>query len=111
VVYPEYLTDDSRLTLANARSAADTGQCGDLCGCRRGDPRRRSSPRGGRPWALPGEAEGARINARIVVNAAGPWVDAVRRLEDRGAADRLQLTKASTWSFAASAYPSAGPSS
>jgi glycerol-3-phosphate dehydrogenase len=31
--------------------------------------------------------------ARTIVNAAGPWVDAVRALEDQTAAPRLQLSK------------------
>jgi len=94
VVYPEYLTDDSRLTLANARSAAGHGAVVVTYAAAEElileDGRARGAVVRG---ALPGEAEGARINARIVVNAAGPWVDSVRRLEDRGAADRLQLTK------------------
>jgi glycerol-3-phosphate dehydrogenase len=34
-----------------------------------------------------------RVRARCVINAAGPWVDAVRRLEDRAVTPRLQLSK------------------
>jgi glycerol-3-phosphate dehydrogenase len=33
------------------------------------------------------------VRARVVVNAAGPWVDRVRRLEDPGAAPLLRPTK------------------
>ncbi|HYG25637.1 MAG TPA: FAD-dependent oxidoreductase, partial [Caulobacteraceae bacterium] len=36
---------------------------------------------------------GARVRAKVVVNAAGPWVDALRRLEDGAAPKRLALTK------------------
>jgi len=94
VVYPEYHTDDARLTLANARSAVGAGAVlvtyaaakeiifdnGRACGAAV-----RST--------LPGEDLGARVRARLVVNAAGPWVDSVRRLEDGQAKNKLQLTK------------------
>lgn len=92
VVYPEYITDDARLTLANARGAAESGadvltyapvleilvEEGKAVGAVLGD-------------AL-GEL-GARVKAKVVVNAAGPWLDVVRKLEDNGAPDLLQLTK------------------
>jgi glycerol-3-phosphate dehydrogenase len=35
----------------------------------------------------------ARLSARVIVNAAGPWVDAVRALEAGDARPRLKLTK------------------
>ncbi|MFO7965638.1 MAG: glycerol-3-phosphate dehydrogenase/oxidase [Desulfobacterales bacterium] len=94
IVYPEYLTDDARLTLANARSAAGCGavvinymavtdvlfENGAVSGLvlqnTAGD-----------------DAQRVRIRARKVVNAAGPWVDAVRKFEDPDAEDKLQLTK------------------
>ena len=94
VVYPEYLTDDFRLTLANARSAAGYGALvvtyasaeelimeeGRVAG---------SIIRS----TLPRSHEAARVRARFIINAAGPWVDAVRRLEDTNAKNKLQLTK------------------
>ncbi|MFI4973673.1 MAG: FAD-dependent oxidoreductase [Caulobacterales bacterium] len=95
VVYPEYLTDDARLTLANVRSAAahgalvvsyaaaeslviEGGRAVAITVCERlpGAPLRRS-----------------RLAARLIINAAGPWVDAVRTLEDPAAGARLKLTK------------------
>jgi glycerol-3-phosphate dehydrogenase len=94
VVYPEYLTDDLRLTLANARSAACYGAV--VVTYAAAD---RMIIENGRAAGsvvrstLPCSEEGAEVRARIVVNAAGPWVDAIRRLEDRGAKKRLQLTK------------------
>jgi len=94
VVFPEYATDDSRLTLGNVRSAAAQGAAvlsyaavkevlienGTACGAVVED-------------TLASGSQGARIRTRTVVNAAGPWVDAVRKLEDREALDQLQLTK------------------
>ncbi|MDX1648820.1 MAG: glycerol-3-phosphate dehydrogenase/oxidase [Myxococcota bacterium] len=79
-VYREYLTDDARLVLANLRAAASRGAVvlnhapvveitsdgaaadGVVAECTLG---------GGR----------VRVRAHAVVNAAGPWVDAVRKLE------------------------------
>ncbi len=95
VVYPEYLTDDARLTLANVRSAAAAGarvvsyarvdavalENGRATGLDVGD-------------TLPGgEARRARVRARVIVNAAGPWVDAVRALEAPDADRRLALAR------------------
>jgi glycerol-3-phosphate dehydrogenase len=36
---------------------------------------------------------GFELRARTVVNAAGPWVDEIRRLDDGGCAPRVRLTK------------------
>ena len=94
VTYPEYLTDDARLTLANVRSAAAAGatvasyaaatkmlhEAGKVCG---------AIVEG----QLVGETLSATVRARTVVNAAGPWVDAIRKLEDDAAVPKLQLTK------------------
>jgi len=94
VAYPEYVTDDARLTLANARSALRHGarvvtyasavkmieEDGRVVG---------AVVRG----TLPDDGEEAEVRARVVVNAAGPWVDAVRELENREAERTLQLTK------------------
>jgi glycerol-3-phosphate dehydrogenase len=95
VVYPEYLTDDARLTLANIRSAAVAGaivasyasvaailvENGRASGVEVVE-------------TLPGApGRRARLAARIVVNAAGPWVDAIRALESGDAAPRLSLTR------------------
>lgn len=93
IVYPEYLTDDARLTLANVRSATVYGavvanyapvtelmvEGGHVVGAVVGD-------------GLGGNG-GARVRAKVVVNAAGPWVDSLRKLEDGGAPKRLTLTK------------------
>lgn len=95
VVYPEFLTNDARLTLANVRSAAHSGAVVATYAPVEQilvDSRGRASGvevRG----ALPGEDLGATVRARAVVNAAGPWVDAVRALEDVRRPERLTLTK------------------
>jgi glycerol-3-phosphate dehydrogenase len=94
VVYPEYLTDDARLTLANIRSARAHGaevvsyapvlrlivEDGRAVGAALGD-------------GLGDGAERAGLFAKVIVNAAGPWVDALRAQEDAAAPGRLQLTK------------------
>ena len=94
VVYPEYLTEDARLTLANVRSAKAAGAVVAsyakveeilLEGGRAVGARIVEAPEIG--------ARQTRILAKVIVNAAGPWVDALRALEARGAAPRLILTK------------------
>jgi glycerol-3-phosphate dehydrogenase len=92
VVYREYLTDDAHLVLANLRAAAGAGaallnhapvdaivrEAGDASGleatCRLSGRR-------------------VRVHARAVINAAGPWVEPVRRLEDPEAPPLLHLSK------------------
>ncbi|MBS1837554.1 MAG: glycerol-3-phosphate dehydrogenase/oxidase [Actinobacteria bacterium] len=95
VVYPEFLTNDARLTLANVRSAAAAGAAvlthAPVTRILVGTNGRAAGVevRG----ALPEEDLGAVVRARSVVNAAGPWVDAVRAMEDRARPARLALTK------------------
>ena len=95
VVYPEYLTDDARLTLANVRSAAGAGARVVNYAAVSG-----FVLEGGRATAvdvvdtLPGgEHRTTRVRARVIVNAAGPWVDAVRALEAPDAPPRLALAR------------------
>jgi glycerol-3-phosphate dehydrogenase len=84
-VYADAQTDDARLVLANVRAAADAGavvasRC-EVTGI--------SAGRRG----LVVQAGGAELHAKAVVNAAGPWVDAVRRLEDPRAGTSVALSK------------------
>ncbi|MGH7024732.1 MAG: FAD-dependent oxidoreductase [Caulobacteraceae bacterium] len=95
VVYPEYLTNDARLTLANVLSASAAGaivvnyaaaegfviEDGRAVGIEVAD----RSPGG--------ESRHTRLSAKIIVNAAGPWVDAVRALESADAPARLALSR------------------
>ncbi|HEV8613739.1 MAG TPA: glycerol-3-phosphate dehydrogenase [Gemmatimonadales bacterium] len=91
-LYYDAQCDDARLTLAVIRAAARAGarvanytQVAELL--REGD-----SVTGAR---LRDEHTGAQgeTRARIIINATGPWTDAVRQLEAPGAAPILRLTK------------------
>lgn len=91
-VYREYLTEDARLVLANLRAAAACGavavnhvEAGGLVieDGRAAGIEARCRTSGAR----------LRIRARSVVNAAGPWAESVRRLEDPGAPSLLHLSK------------------
>jgi len=91
-VYPEFLTDDARLTLANVRGAVGEGAVAinyakviEVVG----EPIDTVVVRS----ELLGETLEARVKAKVVVNAAGPWVDTIRALEEGGAAPLLTLTK------------------
>ena len=90
VVFREYVTDDARLVLANLRDAAAHGAV-ILNHCRvveiHGDPTASAVQ------ATCGlTRRNVTIGAGAIVNASGPWVDPVRKLE--GAADdRLILSK------------------
>lgn len=94
VRYYEFLTDDARLTLANARSAAADGALVLTYA-----PVTEILKEDGRATAvrcesvLRGESLQAIVRGRVIVNAAGPWVDVMRSLEASGAAPRVALTK------------------
>ena len=91
-VYREYTTDDARLVLANLRSAVAHGALVE------------SRLRVDSLIVQGGRAEGAeatcvetgeriRVRAKVIVNAAGPWVSPVRELEDPDASGLLHLSK------------------
>ncbi|GIW42488.1 MAG: glycerol-3-phosphate dehydrogenase/oxidase [Candidatus Binatia bacterium] len=90
-LYYEYLTDDARLVLAVLKRAAELGAVAlnyaSVVGLL-------SDSRGVQGAEVRDElGDGTfRVRARVVVNAAGPWVDAVRLLGD-GGRPRLHLTK------------------
>jgi glycerol-3-phosphate dehydrogenase len=94
VAYPEFLTDDARLTLANVRSAAVAGAV--VLNHARVES---LMEEGGRAVGLiarstlAGEENAARIRARVFVNAAGPWVDGVRALAAGDGDRRLAISK------------------
>jgi glycerol-3-phosphate dehydrogenase len=91
-VYREYLTDDAHLVLATLRSAVALGA--EVLNHAPVDVIVREAG-----VAAGVEAECAftgrriRVRARCVVNAGGPWVEAVRRLEDPAAPPLLHLSK------------------
>ncbi len=105
VIYPEYTTDDARLVVANIRSAVAAGAtCVNYAAVQRfivEDGRVTGAEitetlRAGRR---------ASVKAKVVVNAAGPWVDAVRTLAGETQSS-LQLTKGIHLVFHASDLPS-----
>jgi len=85
-LYADAWTNDGRLTLANVAAAADAGAAvvnyAEVVALR------------GREGAEV-QADGRTISVRAdrVVNAAGPWVDRVRRLEDPAARRSVRLSK------------------
>jgi glycerol-3-phosphate dehydrogenase len=95
LVYPEYLTNDARLTLANVMDARAHGAVVVSRAAVES-----FEIESGRAIAaavvdtLPGgTSHAARLRAKVFVNAAGPWVDAVRALESGAADPRLALSR------------------
>jgi glycerol-3-phosphate dehydrogenase len=90
--YREYLTDDARLVLANLRAAAGMGarvlNWAPITGIHVENERATGVSARCR---LSGRE--IRVRAACVVNAAGAWVEAVRRLEDAAAPSLLHLSK------------------
>ncbi|HEX6038606.1 glycerol-3-phosphate dehydrogenase/oxidase [Longimicrobium sp.] len=93
-VYYDAAVDDARITLANARGAHEAGAAvvphAEVVGFLRdgkgiAGARVRDCLREG--------AQPVEVRARAVLNATGPWSDAVRRLADPGAVPRLRPTK------------------
>ena len=91
-VYADAWTNDARLCLANVRAAAEAGATvlnyAEVIALR----------------TFRGRVAGAEVRdgetgvvvavaARAVVNAAGPWIDRVRRLEAAGAGTSIRLSK------------------
>jgi glycerol-3-phosphate dehydrogenase len=90
-LYADAWTNDARLTLANVRAAADAGAV-VLNGAEVVELRLTS----GRVTGAEVRVDGGRtvtVEARAVVNAAGPWVDRVRRLEDPAVGTSVRLSK------------------
>jgi glycerol-3-phosphate dehydrogenase len=92
LAYREYLTDDARLVLANVRSAAGFGAAvlnhAPVIGLiRDGDTATGVEVRD----ELTGQE--FRVQGKVIVNAAGPWVEAIQRLEDPGSRPLLHLSK------------------
>jgi glycerol-3-phosphate dehydrogenase len=90
--YREYLTDDAHLVLATLRSAVGLG-AEALNHVRVGAIVREAGVAAGVEAECAFTGRRVRVRARSVVNAAGPWVEAVRRLEDPGAPPLLHLSK------------------
>jgi len=91
-VYREYVTHDARLVLANLRAAVGHGAVALSRAPVRTIPLEDGGARGVEA-ACAESGRRLRVRARCVINAAGPWVDAVRALEDAAAPPRLHLSK------------------
>lgn len=89
-LYADAWTDDARLCLANVRAAAEHGATvvnrAEVVALRR-----TSHGLVGADVDVDGST--VAVTARVIVNAAGPWVDAVRRLEDARAGTSVRLSK------------------
>ncbi len=91
-LYYDAQADDARLVIATMRSAAQAGALvasyAEVTTLLKPDGRVRGATvrdgLTGHPYAL---------RALVVVNAGGPWVDRLRRLDDPGAEPLLRLTK------------------
>lgn len=91
-LYADASTHDARLCLANVRAAADAGATvlnhAEVVALRTAAGRIGGAEvRDGFTHQVVG------VSARAVVNATGPWVDGVRRLEDPRAAPSARLSK------------------
>ncbi len=89
-LYVDCWTNDSRLTLANVRAAAESGAA-VLNGARVEALRLQAGRVVGAEVSADGEA--LAVRARCVVNATGPWLDELRRLEHPGAGSSVRLSK------------------
>ncbi|HEY2074531.1 MAG TPA: glycerol-3-phosphate dehydrogenase/oxidase [Gaiellaceae bacterium] len=82
-LYEDAWTNDSRLTLANLRAAEERGALvvnyAELTSVR--------------PIEVHADGRVFGVDAKRIVNAAGPWVDRVRRLEDAQAKPSMRLSK------------------
>jgi glycerol-3-phosphate dehydrogenase len=92
VVYREYHTDDAHLVLANLRSAAALGAAA-LNHAPVDAIVREAGRAAGVEAVCRQSGRRVRVRARCVINAAGPWIEAVRRLEDAAAPPLLHLSK------------------
>ncbi|WP_035845255.1 glycerol-3-phosphate dehydrogenase/oxidase [Kitasatospora azatica] len=91
-VYGDHQMNDSRVAVMTVRAAVDAGAVvlnhAEVTGLRF---------TGGRVTGaeLKDRLDGAEfgVNARLVLNATGPWVDHLRAMEDAGAAPSIRLSK------------------
>ena len=89
-VYADAVTHDGRLCLANVRAAAEAG----ATVLNYAEVRELRTAHGRVAGAeVLADGTAVSVSARAVVNATGPWVDAVRRLEDPSAAASVRLSK------------------
>ena len=91
-LYWDAQCDDARLSLATLRSAANHGAVVANYACVTAFEQENGRISGA---ILEDQLTGAHgtVHARVVINATGPWVDVIRRLEDPGAPSMLAPTR------------------
>ncbi|NJQ01391.1 glycerol-3-phosphate dehydrogenase/oxidase [Streptomyces zingiberis] len=91
-VYGDHQMNDSRVAVTTVRAAADAGAVvlnhAEVTGLRRSRGRITGAELRDR---LDGTGFG--VDARLVLNATGPWIDHLRRMEDPAAAPSIRLSK------------------
>ncbi|MFJ6215911.1 glycerol-3-phosphate dehydrogenase/oxidase [Streptomyces sp. NPDC092296] len=91
-VYGDHQMNDSRVAVMTVRAAVDSGATvlnhAEVTGLRFTGGRVTGAELRDR---LDGTEFG--VDARLVLNATGPWVDRLRRMEDAGAAPSIRLSK------------------
>jgi glycerol-3-phosphate dehydrogenase len=90
-IYADAVTHDGRLCLANVRAAADAG----ATVVNHAEVQALHTVRGRVTGADVACNDGSvvEVSARTVINATGPWVDELRRLEDPSARPTVRLSK------------------
>jgi glycerol-3-phosphate dehydrogenase len=104
LAYREYLTDDARLVLANMRSAVAAGAAVLNYAKVVGFTRQGSVADGIEVRCALSEREFV-VRGRVIVNAAGPWVEALQKLENPDAQPLLHLSKGIHIALPASKLP------
>ncbi|MER6952170.1 glycerol-3-phosphate dehydrogenase/oxidase [Nonomuraea sp. NPDC000554] len=95
-VYGDHQMNDSRVAVMTVRAAVDAGAVvlnhAEVVGLRKTGGTVGGTVTGA---DLRDRLDGAEfgVNARLVLNATGPWVDHLRRMEDPGAAPSIRLSK------------------
>ncbi|GKV55512.1 aerobic glycerol-3-phosphate dehydrogenase [Sporosarcina sp. NCCP-2222] len=91
--YVEYRTDDSRLTMETLKKAAEKGAvCLNYMKVEHFNYDEDGNLSGAALWDML-DGDYFSVNASVIVNATGPWVDEVRKKDSISNDKRLRLTK------------------
>jgi glycerol-3-phosphate dehydrogenase len=91
-MYVEYRTDDARLTIELIKTAIDRGAVA-LNYARVSDFIYREDRLCGVTWRDEESGDSHELSAKVIVNAAGPWVDELREINKSLEGKKLHLTK------------------
>jgi glycerol-3-phosphate dehydrogenase len=103
-VYTEYRTDDSRLTISVFKTAIQHGGVA-VNHCKVLDLLKEGNQIVGVLVKEKSTGNNYEIRGKVVVNAAGPWVDDVRKLDTQPKGKRLHLTQGVHLVFSAEKFP------